>query len=172
MKSRRKPDHEAVEVAVRADSITDPDYFPKSKTDGANRIVAKGDVEIDIRKQHPGSKDKDIRPEPGTTLKAKGKDSKVTIEGRRINKINRGGKRASTTVSGMVEIFKSLRSGRSHRCLWLRTILHRAASPMQSSRFQGRIPHPVRIITIYPPLTSGTSVCRTAIPPISLQDAA
>ena len=77
MKSRRKPDHEAVEVAVRADSITDPDYFPKSKTDGANRIVAKGDVEIDIRKQHPGSKDKDIRPEPGTTLKAKGKDSKV-----------------------------------------------------------------------------------------------
>ena len=40
---------------------------------------------------------------------AEGKNSKVTIKGRRIKKINHGGKRDSTTVSGMVEIFKNLR---------------------------------------------------------------
>ncbi len=109
MKIRRKPDHEAVEVGVKANSISDPKYFPKSKTDGANRIVAKGDIEIDVRKQHPGSKNKAGRPEPGTIIKAEGKNSKITIEGRRIKKINHGGKRDSTTVSGIVEMFKNLR---------------------------------------------------------------
>ena len=109
MRSRRKPDHEAVEVGIKADSITDPKYFPKSKTDGANRIVAKGDVEVDVRKQHPGSRNKEVRPGPGTVLSADGKDAEVTIEGRRVNKVSRSGKRQSTTVSGMVEIFGRLR---------------------------------------------------------------
>ncbi len=113
MKSRRKPDHEAVEVGVKANSITDPEYFPKSKTDGANRIVAKGDVEIDVRKQHPRSKNKTVRPDPGTVIRADGDKAKVTIEGRRINKVRHEGVRDSTTVSGMVEVFRNLRSRRS-----------------------------------------------------------
>lgn len=115
MKSRRKPDYEAVEVGVKANSITNPKYFPKSKTDGANRIVAKGDVEIDVRKQHPRNEDKTVRPDPGTVIKSNGDKAKVTIEGRRINKVRREGVRDSTTVSGMVEIFRNRRSRRSRR---------------------------------------------------------
>ena len=88
MKSRRKPDHEAVEVG-------------------------KGDVEIDVRKQHPRSKNKTVRPDPGTVIRADGDKAKVTIEGRRINKIRHEGVRDSTTVSGMVEVFRNLRSRRS-----------------------------------------------------------
>ncbi|MFT0899523.1 hypothetical protein [Candidatus Methanoprimaticola sp. MG2] len=112
MRTRRKPDHEAVEVGIEADEIKGPDYFPKSKTDGANRIVAKGDVMIDVRKQHPGSRDKEVRPDPGTVLRADGKNAKMTVEGRTVRKVRRGGPRESTTVGGMVEIFRNRRSRR------------------------------------------------------------
>lgn len=115
MARRRKPDHEAVEVGIEADRITDPRYFPKSGTDGANRVIAKGDVEITVRKQHPGSRDKRTRPDPGTVIKVEGGGSKVTIESRRINKVRRGSRRASTTASGMVEIFRNRRSRREVR---------------------------------------------------------
>lgn len=109
MRSRRKPDHEAESIVIRADRIDEEGYFPRSNTHGGNRVTAKGDVEIEIRKQHPGAKDKDVRPEPGTILVGKGKETEVTVEARRFGKIDRASKRQVGTASKRVEIFGKLK---------------------------------------------------------------
>lgn len=107
---RRKPDHEASEVEIKADRIDDPKYVPVKKTDGRNRSVIGGRIEIKIRKQHKGTKNDDVRPPTGSTIGGDQED--VTVEARRINKVRPtkdGTGRKSTTASGSVEIFGKLR---------------------------------------------------------------
>lgn len=112
-------------------------------------------MRIAIRGQYPNKGKKELRPDVGTDIRG----DEFTIDARKIVKQKPRGKRDVATASKFVRIFR-----RSRRCPNHRIMPHRPASPMQSSRFQGRIPHPVRIITKYPPLTSGTSVCRTESP--------
>ena len=100
---RRNPDHEAAEIEFSADHIERPKYYPRSKTDGGNRTIAKGNVKIGIRKQHPNSKDKDRRPE------ASGDSAEIEISARRINKPRKRNNRDSSTASGGVEIFGRMR---------------------------------------------------------------
>lgn len=112
MMPRRKPDHEAESVRVKANEIDDPKPFVRSKTHGGNRSVAKGNIEIRIVKQHPGTGDKEKRPERGAVLEGPGKDSEITIESRRIEKHGRskdGTGREAATASMGVGIFGRLR---------------------------------------------------------------
>lgn len=109
MKGRRKPDHEAESIVVKANRITNQGYFHRSNTHGGNRMVAKGDVEVEIKKQHPGNRDKGVRPDPGTTLIGPGGDTEVTIEARRPGRINRVPGRDIATASKGVRIFGKLR---------------------------------------------------------------
>ena len=83
---RRNPDFEAAEIEFSADRIEKPKYYPRSKTDGGNRTIAKGNVRIGIRKQHPNSKDKVRRPDSGSILEASEDSSEIVISARRINK--------------------------------------------------------------------------------------
>ena len=108
--SRRKPDYEASEVEIKADRIDDPEYVPVKKTDGRNRIKIGGHIEINIRKQHRGTRDEEVRPPAGSTIGGDCDD--VTVEARRINKVRPtkdGTGRKSTTASGSVEIFGKLK---------------------------------------------------------------
>ncbi len=106
---RRNPDHEAAEIEFSADHIERPKYYPRSKTDGGNRTIAKGNVKIGIRKQHPNSKDKDRRPDGGSILEASGDSAEIEISARRINKPRKRNNRDSSTASGGVEIFGRMR---------------------------------------------------------------
>ena len=108
----RRPDHEADAVTIEADSISDPKKFRRSNDHHGNKVVAGGDVKVTIRKQHPGSREKDVRPDAGTTLSAPGKDSKVVVEARRIKKIDHRGSRDRTHASMGVEIFGRMRRSR------------------------------------------------------------
>lgn len=47
-----------------------------------------------------------------TVIRADGKNAEMTVEGRTVRKVRRGGPRESTTVGGMVEIFRNRRSRR------------------------------------------------------------
>lgn len=108
---RRKPDYEADSVEMTADSIKDKGHFHGRKTHGRNRAVAKGDIEVTVREQHPGkAADEGRRPLAGTVLEGPGKDAEITVEARRINKVRPAeGGRESTTASGGAEIFGRLR---------------------------------------------------------------
>lgn len=88
MKQRRNPDHEAVDVELTADQIKKKGFFPRSKTDGGNYAVAKGNVEVKIRKQHHGNIDKEVRPDAGPVLEGEG-NTEITVATRRIEKIRR-----------------------------------------------------------------------------------
>lgn len=108
---RRKADREAIEVEVKADDITAPEYFPGRKTDGRNRSKTKGNVEIAIRKQHKGVRDEEARPPAGTVLVSTADDETI-IETRRIQKVRRTkdkSGRKSTTASDGVKSFVKLR---------------------------------------------------------------
>ncbi len=109
MKGRRKPDHEAESIVVKANRITDHGYFHRSNTHGGNRMVAEGDVEVEVKKQHPGNRDKEVRPDPGTILTGPGEDTEISIEARRLGKINRESGRDIRTASKGVSIFGKLR---------------------------------------------------------------
>lgn len=109
---RRRPDHEADAVTVEADSISDPKKFRRSNDHHGNRVVAGGDVRVMVRKQHPGSREKDVRPDAGTELYAPGKDSEVVVEARRIGKVDHAGSRDRTHASMGVEIFGKMRRSR------------------------------------------------------------
>ena len=157
-------------VEIHADKIRNkPLNMESGNHEGQNRKAEKNvTIEVTVPSSNEGSSD--THPPKGKIYKT----DKADINAKRIfgpwpsKKFGKSQKklRAEQDVSvGFSDSgSKNRRNGRSHRCLRLRTILHRAASSMQSSRFQGRIPHPVRIITICPPLTSGTSVCRTESP--------
>ena len=109
--NKRQPDYEAESAGVVADTISNPMTFRRSKDHHANRITAKGDVEIKVHKQHRGSKDDVRRPKAGETLNFPGKNTDVDIDARRVGKIDRGHGRHRTTVSKHVQIFR-----RSRRC--------------------------------------------------------
>lgn len=67
---RRKPDYEADSVEMTADSIKDKGHFHGRKTHGRNRAVAKGDIEVIVREQHPGkAADEGKRPPAGPLLR-------------------------------------------------------------------------------------------------------
>lgn len=111
---RRKPDYEAGSIVVKAGSITYPEYNHGRNTHGRNRSVAHGDVDIVIKKQHPGARDKTVRPPPGTVLSTND-DSEVIIEGRKFVKATKtkdGTGRKRMHVSGAVEIFGKLKRSR------------------------------------------------------------
>ncbi len=107
--NRRKPDYEAESIAIEADSIGDSEKFRRSNDHQANRVSAKGDVEIKIRKQHPGVKDDTKRPKAGSTLSFPGKSRTVDVDARRIGKVDRGHGRDKTSASMRVQIFLNRR---------------------------------------------------------------
>ena len=107
--NKRKPDYEAESIVVEADSISDPEKFRRSNVHQANRITAKGDIEIDIRKQHRGTRDGSKRPVAGTILGFPGKNRKVDIDARRIGKVERGHSRERVSASKRVQVFLNRR---------------------------------------------------------------
>ena len=110
--NRRKLDYEAESVSIEADTITDSEKFRRSNDHQANRITAEGDVEIKVRKQHPGAKDDSKRPKAGTTLSFPGKDRAIDVDARRIGKVDRGHGRAKASASMRVQIFLNRRRSR------------------------------------------------------------
>lgn len=105
--SGKKPDYEAKVVKVKADEISKPDYFPRSKVHGGNWFRAKGDVEVKVKVGYPG-KDRDVRPESGTVLE--GKDTEVVVTGRYVDKDrNKVDGKEVGSASGGVRIFGRLR---------------------------------------------------------------
>ena len=107
MPGRREPDFEAEKVRVKAVSIVEKPHFHRSNTHGANRIEAKGCVDIEILKQHPGTRDKNKRPDVGMHLIAADEKIVITVEGRSAFKIDSPGKdgRQNGFAEGKVEIF-------------------------------------------------------------------
>lgn len=102
--SGREPSVEGHIVKFEADTVSKPQYFPRSKTDGGNFSVLGGKIKFTIHRQHPGTRDKDRRPDEGTVIRKDGEREDVVVTGRGVTR-SRAGSRWEGTAFGGVQIF-------------------------------------------------------------------
>ena len=113
MPRRKRPDHEAESVVIKADKIDEPRIMYRNKTHNGNYTNAKGNVSIFINRKHFESKDDDFRPGNGVVLEGD-PDQKIRIEAKRIEKHSKISEGQQTgSASKDVRIFGKLRRRRS-----------------------------------------------------------
>lgn len=110
MKLRKsKPDYEASNVVVEADTITRPRKIVLTNSHHGSESEAEGDVTVEIRHQYANSTDDASRPPAGSSIRAK----LITVRAREIHlnkgKGRRGGDRITAKDDVEIRVLKNIR---------------------------------------------------------------